>query len=70
MSHEYFITNGIIQTTFVFTAHLYQGARSPLLAAIEGGHTETAQLLIDKGADVNKAGQVSALNVVALTFEK
>ena len=69
MSHEYFITNGIIQTTFVFTAHLYQDGRSPLLAAIEGGHTETAQLLIDKGADVNKANQVSALNVVALTFE-
>ena len=53
----------------LLTAHLYQGARSPLLAAIEGGHTQTAQLLIDKGADVNKAGRVSALNVVAHTFE-
>ena len=53
----------------LFTAHLYQGARSPLLAAIEGGHTDTAQLLIDKGADVNKANRVSTLNVVAHTFE-
>ena len=53
----------------LLTAHLYQDGRSPLLAACQRGYTETAQLLIDKGADVNKAGQVSALNVVALTFE-
>ena len=53
----------------LFTTHLYQYERSPLLAACQGGHTETAQLLIDKGADVNKASRVSALNVVALTFE-
>ena len=53
----------------LFTAHLYQGGWSPLLAVCEGGHTETAQLLIDKGASVNKADQVSTLNVVANSFE-
>ena len=53
----------------LFTTHLYQDERSPLLAACERGHTETAQLLIDKGANVNKANQVSTLNVVAHTFE-
>ncbi len=31
---------------------------SPLLAACRGGHTETAQLLIDKGADVNMCDKV------------
>ncbi len=31
-----------------------QHQTSPLLAACERGHTETAQLLIDKGADVNQ----------------
>ncbi len=30
--------------------------KSPLLAACEGGHTETAKLLIDRGADVNEVG--------------
>ena len=31
-----------------------QYGKSQLLAACEGGHTETAQLLIDLGADVNE----------------
>ena len=31
-----------------------QLGKSPLLAACEGGHTETAKLLIDRGADVNE----------------
>ena len=47
---------------------LYQYERSPLLAACEGGHTETAQLLIDKGADVNNAGEVSAVNTLVHIF--
>ncbi len=29
------------------------------MAACKGGHTETAQLLIDKGADVNQLDLVS-----------
>ena len=29
--------------------------------ASQGGHTETAQLLIDKGADVNKCDRVCTL---------
>ena len=32
--------------------------RSPLLAACEGGHTEIALMLIDKGADVSMADKV------------
>ena len=35
-----------------------QRGQSPLLVASKGGHTETAKLLIDKGADVNKRNQV------------
>ena len=31
-----------------------QLGKSPLLAACEGGQTETAKLLIDRGADVNE----------------
>ena len=31
----------------------------PLLAACEVGQTETAKLLIDRGADVNQLGEVS-----------
>ena len=36
-----------------------QYGTSPLKAAISEGHTETAKLLIDKGADVNKCDQVT-----------
>ena len=56
--YNYFVTNGIIQTIPLFTTHLYQDGRSPLIAACEGGHAETAQLLIKKGADVRKADKV------------
>ena len=36
-----------------------QLGKSLLLAAYEGGHTETAKLLIDRGADVNQLDKVS-----------
>ena len=35
-----------------------QLGRSPLSVACEGGHTDTAQLLIDKGANVNQCDEV------------
>ena len=35
-----------------------QYGKFPLLAACEGGHTETAKLLIDRGADVNQLNEV------------
>ncbi len=38
-----------------------QFGKFPLLAACEGGHTETAKLFIDRGADVNQ------LDVVGVT---
>ncbi len=37
---------------------ILQDGISPLLAACRGGHTETAQSLIDKGADVNQCDEV------------
>ena len=45
----------------LFATQLFQDGRSPLKAACDGGHTKTAQLLIDKGADVHNSGWVSAL---------
>ena len=32
--------------------------KSPLLAACEGGHTETAKLLIDRGAHINMFNEI------------
>ncbi len=37
---------------------LLQEGNTPLLVALEKGHTETAQLLIDKRADVNQCNKV------------
>ena len=36
-----------------------QWGKSPLEAAFQGGYTETAKLLIDKGADMNKHDEVT-----------
>ena len=36
-----------------------QDGRSPLVTACSGGHSETARLLIDNGAEVNKIDTVS-----------
>ena len=38
-----------------------QWGTSPLKAAICGGHTETAKLLIDEGADMNKCDKVTCI---------
>ena len=61
----------LLFTTLFFQdiTRLSRNKRSPFLAACVGGPTETAQLLIDKEADVNKAGHVSALNIVTHNFE-
>ena len=67
MSHE-ILSQMALFKLLLFPTHLYQFEKSPLLAAIEGGHTGTAQLLIDKGAGINKATHVSALNIVAHNF--
>ena len=40
-----------------------QYEKSPLLAAIQGDHTETAQLLIEKGADVKKCDKVGTCTI-------
>ena len=37
---------------------VFQRGRTPLIAACEGGHSENAQLLIEKGADLNKQDNV------------
>ena len=72
LSHSYNITFSMfldLVKLLLFATQLFQDGKSPLMTACEGGHTETAQLLIDKGADVNKAGHVSALNIVTHNFE-
>ena len=38
----------------LYKCSFFQRERTPLIAACEGGHSETAQLLIEKGADLNK----------------
>ncbi len=43
---------------FVYHIFLLQKLTWSLLAACEGGETETARLLIDKGADVNQCDEV------------
>ena len=45
-------------------AHV-QNCRTPLHRAAENGHTATAALLIEKGADVNAKGRVSGDCVAA-----
>ena len=45
-----------------------QQKQSLLFVAIEGGHTETAQLLIDKGAVVNKCDEVCTMNKCSDTY--
>ena len=37
---------------------IFQQKRTPLIAACEGGHSATAQLLIEKGADLKKQDRV------------
>ena len=37
---------------------ILQSGKTPLIAACERGHSETAQLFIEKGADLNKQDNV------------
>ena len=53
----------------ILLIYFYQNGLTPLLAACKRGDTETAQLLIDKGADINKEDEVCLLNgIVCVTF--
>ena len=45
-----------IGTTIYYSSLKFEN--SPLLAALRGGYTETAQLLTEKGADVNISDKV------------
>ncbi len=47
------------KVTLILLKCFIQRKTSPLLAACKEGHTETAQLLIDKGANVNQLDKVS-----------
>ena len=38
----------------ILSMFIFQRGRTPMIAACEGGHSTTAQLLIEKGADLNK----------------
>ena len=42
----------------ILSMFIFQRRRTPLIAACEGGLSTTAQLLIEKGADLNKQDQV------------
>ena len=41
-------------TLFMLPMFIFQSGRTPLLAACEGGDSKTAQLLVEKGADLNE----------------
>jgi ankyrin repeat protein len=41
-----------------------QDGATPLYASAQNGHLEVCKLLLDKGADVNKANNVSTVVVV------
>ena len=45
-------------TLYILSMFNFQSGRTPLIAACEGGHSATAQLLIEKGADLSKQGNV------------
>ena len=42
----------------ILSMFIFQSGRTPLTAACGGGHSTTAQLLIEEGADLNKQDQV------------
>ena len=48
---------------------LVQLELSPLLAACERGQTSTAELLIDKGADMNKCDKVNKTLALSKYFQ-
>ena len=48
----------IIELTINCTHFIFQWGRTPLIAACEGGHSATAQLLIENRADLNKQNKV------------
>jgi ankyrin repeat protein len=43
-----------------------QNGNTPLWVAAQNGHLEVCKVLLDKGADVNKANNVSIVVVVVL----
>ena len=43
----------------ILSMFIFQRGRTPLIVVCEGGHSETAQLLIEKGADVDKQDYVT-----------
>ena len=42
----------------ILSMFIFKRKRTPLTAACEGGHSATAQLLIEKGADMDKQDNV------------
>ena len=42
----------------ILSMFIFQSGRTPLIAACGGGHSATVQLLIEKGADLDKQGNV------------
>ena len=47
-----------LNTLYMLLMFILQSGRTPLKAACEGGHSVTAQLLIEKGADLDKQDRV------------
>ena len=42
----------------ILSMFIFQSGRTPLIAACKGGHSATAQLLLEKGADLDKQDRV------------
>ena len=42
----------------ILSMFIFQSGKTPLIAACEGGHSTTAQLSIEEGADLDKQGNV------------
>ena len=39
---------------YILSTFIFQRGRTPLIAACEKGHSESAMMLIEKGANLNK----------------